>query len=155
VVKNNILLTVLVASFAAPVFASLIPKSCPLNEQGKFLVAVAAVDAASSRLPFLNRYPSAIEVSLARKLAAPVASVLDASGNMVAPAQAEKSLVARILNTNVSANASLRQVSVDVDTVGVRAGVTFNVVPLAVKAAVTYVAYEAVKAAHAKFSAKK
>ena len=57
-VKNNILFSVLLASFAAPVFASLIPGECPyptLSEKGAFVATFAAVDTVSSRYTCLPR----------------------------------------------------------------------------------------------------
>lgn len=74
VVKNNILLTVLLASFAAPVFASLIPSKCPYETTAQkvgFVGAVLAVDELSSRFTAL---PRAVEFSR------PVSKVVSVGG---------------------------------------------------------------------------
>lgn len=142
-VKNNLLLSVLFASFTAPVLASWVPKECPLGQTGKFIGAVAAVDVASSRF---TRLPRAIEFHGAEQsntaflqqqanalVAGDVTSIpavkLALETEAKAQAVAPKSAVQSVLDTSVS---------VDLTTVGVDGGVTFKLIPLAAKAVATY-----------------
>jgi len=157
VVKNNILLSVLVASFTAPAFASFMPKKCPLNKEAQFGAAVVAVDVVSSRFTCL---PRAVEFhnnqvsSVVKNSSAVASSTVVASSDTVADVSARdnqavasaapatqvdsaaKRLVSKVLDT---------QVSVDLTTVGVDGGVTVKVAPLAAKVALTYVLIEAGK----------
>lgn len=172
-VKNNILLTVLFASFTAPMFASFIPSQCPLGETGKivakFGAVFGAVDVVSSRYTRLPRavtfHPNQQEdgswlkaqaKALADETDPTVATVdpakveivkrnLDEKGNAHAAAVAPRSAVKELLDTTFSFN--LR-------TLGVDDVVTVNVFPAALKVVATYALVEAAKAAVAKVTGK-
>lgn len=123
-VKNNIFLVALLASFTAPVFASnFLPKQCPLGENGKLIGAVVAFDYASSKFTNLSR---AIEFHGTNNPASTV--VVDASNNNSSVVDS-KSLVQKINDSSVT---------VDFNLFGKKAGVTVNPVSLALKTAATY-----------------
>ena len=164
-VKNNLLLSLLVASFTAPVFASNSSlKECLLGEKSKFVGALVAVDYLSSKfiggsraIEFysnskdarnLNKLfavtPAAVEASPAAVVeASPAAAEIAAA---VKEKEASKSLVSTVLDTNVS---------VGLETFGVNAGLRLHVVPLVAKSTVTCALMQALKYGLDKYNGKK
>lgn len=124
-VKNNILFAVLVASFAAPVFASSwLPKNCPLNKEGQLAAATLLVDKGSSR--FLGCKPAfEVRPNVAQKptviFVKSEEHVDDLVAPVVSPVVPAESLKNKVLNSNVT---------VGLNTVGINGTLQVNVVPL-------------------------
>lgn len=164
-VKNNILLTVLLASFAAPVLASnWIPKDCPLNEKGQLAVGFAAVEFATNR--FFSCRP-AIELNTNQRAkwalteknktvsqdVVDVSAAVGADNHNAADKKSEDTTSVnpktknKILERVESTGSQLLNTSftVDLKTVGIDAGVTVNVVPTVIKVGATVALLQSAK----------
>ncbi len=136
VVKNNILLTVLLASFAAPAFSSFL-SSVPYvsNEATKLAVTFGGLELLTTTTQLFHLQPA---LTFHSNEVASTAKETPTPAETSVASETLKDAGVSLLNSKVAASVSLSTVTLDVKTLGVNGGVTVNVVPTVIKTAAAY-----------------